>query len=297
MPNFFEAVDSIGVVEDHIKQILSLENDQAIQIMKSYQDIRKDLVDRLSKLPPGRFSAQHLRGVLAQVQGAITAIQDHLNGAMANGAFKAAMKGIEHLTSEIKTFDEEFTGAITPIDLNATLIARDTNNLLLTKYKTNLDAYGQGLFQKISNGLVNATIGAQNTGEIVGTLSQFFNGEEWKLTRIVRTELHHVYNLGKLNGLKEMSEEEEGLKKTLIHPMDARTGKDSEYAASLHLIADVSEPFEYSWDNKIRSYMVPPDRPNDRSVMVPYLPNWGHLQGDAFIPINSQAPRKPPRMK
>lgn len=284
MNDFFDEVDSTGIVENHIKQVLKLEHGEAEFILSDYKDIRRDLVDRLSRLPPGKFTAQHLRGVLAQVNGAIIALNKSLHGESVKGAYKAALLGVDGLMNQMKVFDEKFTGAVTPINLNAALIAHDTSNLLASKYKTNLDQYGNGLYQQISNGLFSAVTGEATMDEVIGRVSGFFNGKEWELHRIVRTELHNVVNLGKQNGMTELLDEVPDLLKTLMHPMDSRTGDDSKWAAHLKLVAQVDEPFQYKWKGEWRVFMAPPDRPNDRSVMVPYRKEWGRTRGSAFIP-------------
>jgi len=285
--SFFEEADATGIIEDHIKQVLNLEDDQQQEILKQYKNVRRELVERLSNLPRGRFTAQHLRGVLAQVEGAIGAMTEGLNGDMIKGSEIAALKGVNHLIEEINIFDKKFTGAITPINLNAALLAHDTSKLLVTRYRTNLDAYGSNLFAQISNGLFSASMGETTNDEVVGRISSFFNGEEWKLRRIVRTELHGLYNRGKIAGMQEIADEIPDMMKTLMHPLDARTGEDSKYAAMKHLVADMEKPFQYSWQGQVRTFMVPPDRPNDRSVMVPYRREWGSANSAAFLPMGS----------
>lgn len=282
--SFFEEVDSTGIVENHIKEVLRLEDSQQTEILKRYKDVRQELVDRLSRAPRGSFTAQHLRGVLAQVQGAISALTSNLGADMIKGSQIAALKGVNHLLKELSTFDRKFTGAVTPINLNAALLANDTSQLLVTRYKTNLDLYGANLLAQVTNGLFAASIGEVTYDEVVGRVSTFFNGEEWKLRRIVRTELHGIYNRGKIAAMQEVAEEIPDMKKTLMHPLDQRTGKDSEYAAAKHLVSDMDKPFRYKWDGKLREFMVPPDRPNDRSVMVPYREEWGKADGSAFLP-------------
>lgn len=287
MPSFFEEVDASGVVENHIKTVLKLEDDQAQQILDEYKDVRQELVDRLSSLPRGSFTAQHVRGVLAQVQGAIGALNNRLQTGIVSGAYQAAFQGISDLTKEINVFDKKFTGAVTPINLHAALLAHDTSQFLVTRYKTNLDAYSSEIYRQVSNGIFSATIGEITTDEIVGRVSNFFNGEEWKLHRLVRTELHGVYNRGKFAGMEQLANDGviDDLKKTLIHPMDNRTGEDSKLAARLALVAEMDQPFVYNWKGVERVFMVPPDRPNDRSVMVPYRDAWGSDKGPAFLPF------------
>jgi len=73
------------------------------------------------------------------------------------------------------------------------------------------------------------------------------------------------------------------LKKTLVHPMDHRTAADSKQAAAKNLIVNVDKEFSYTYvrtlkDGTIRreerTFMIPPDRPNDRSIVVPYRDDW-----------------------
>lgn len=285
MPDFFDEVDSTGVVENHIKGLLRLEDAEATKMLAAYGNIRKELRDRLDRLPEGTFTRQHLTGVLAQVEGGIAAMNKSLQGGIESGALKAALNGVTDLVGELKVFDSHFSGAVTPININAALVAQDTAAFLVTKYKTNLDAYGSDLLARISNGLFAASIGELSYGEVAKRIGVTFQAEEWKLHRIVRTELHNVYNGGKLNGMQELSDNElPDLMKSLMHPMDGRTGKDSVYAATLGLVAALDEPFRYTWKNIDREFMHPPDRPNDRSIMVPYRPVWGAARGKAFLP-------------
>ena len=291
MPSgFFTEVDDSGIVENHIQEVLGLEKDQAESIMASYQEARRDLIDRLSRLPPNKFTAVHLRGVLDQINGAIAAINKNLRGDMYDGAFEAAKMGASHLFHEIKSFDQQFTGAVTPINLNAAVVAQDTANHLTSKYETNLAAYGNDLSTQISNGLFAASIGESSYSEVVGRVSQFFTAEEWKLHRVVRTELHNIYNVGKLTGFRQLKGTDESpgdipdLLKTCMAPLDQRTGDDSKYVAHLNLAIPINEPFEYVWKGKQRSYMHPPDRPNDRQILVPYRTEWGKSRGSSFVP-------------
>lgn len=295
MPSFFDNVDGLGVVEAHIQRVLGLEDTQAKKIMAQYSAVRRELRDRLDRSRATSFTAQHLRGVLAQIEGAISALNIRLSGGLEESAIDMAGLGIDDLLDEISTFDGEFTDAITPINLNVALIARDTSQFLVTKYQTNLDAYGTNLMTQISNGLFSASIGEKSYGQVVQKIGMFFQAEEWKLSRIVRTELHNIYNIGKMNGMGELVDQGvvPDLYKTLMHPMDARTGDDSEYAASQHLVAKVDAPFKYKWKGKMRTFMAPPDRPNDRAILVPYRKAWGSIEADAFIPMNAQEPRKP----
>lgn len=290
MPSFYEEADSLGIVEEHIQGALKLEGTEADKIVDAYSGVRERLQNRLARFPRDSFSAQHLRGVMAQVEGALAAMNEKLKGEMQSGAYEMALSGVEDLTDEMATFDEAFLGAVTPINLNAAAAATDTTNFLVTKYDTSLDEYGTDLLNQIGKGLLAASIGELNADQVVGRIGEFFTAEEWKLRRIVRTELHNIYNVGKMRGMRTLADDTiPDLKKTLMHPMDQRTGKDSIYAAGLRLVVDIDEPFEYEWKGQLRSFMAPPDRPNDRAILVPYRTEWGAARGEAFIPGNFPA--------
>lgn len=275
MPDFFDEVDSIGVVEQHLEQVLGLEESEAKKLLRRYKEIRQELRDRLDRLPGDTFSAQQLRGVLTQVESAIYAMTNDLKSGLQSSGFSMAEQGVEHLLSELSRFDRHFRGAVVPIDVNTQLIMQETSNFLLNKYEASLDAYGADLISQMTTTLTTEALAQSSLSSVVKRLGAFFQGEEWKLQRIARTELHNAYGLGKLKGMEEVVEGPlPDLMKTLYHPMDSRTGADSIYADRRKLIVPVSEPFKYLWKGKLRVFMAPPDRPNDRAILIPYRQEW-----------------------
>lgn len=278
---FFDDVDDLGIVEGHVKAVLGLEESQSEKLMNSYREVRNNLMTRLAHARKGSFTAQQLQGVLAQVNGALSATEKVLNGEMKESAFKSAMEGVKDITKEIEAFSKHFTGAVVPIRLNSALIAEDTNNFLVNKYETSIKGYTQDVRQAVTQGLTNAMIEEAPMSEVHARLDRYFDQEEWKLERMARTELHNVYNLGKLLGMQETKDDYvPDLMKTLYQPMDFRTDDDSKFAAKLNLIEPLDKPFHYTWkaskNSKVyeRNFMTPPDRPNDRSVLIPYRPEW-----------------------
>lgn len=275
---FLEQSDVEAVAESHVERILQLEKAEADRIMKVYRRIRQDLRDRLDTLPRGSFTAQQLGGVLAQVDAAINAMSGSLRSEMDSSAQAAAEKGVEDLIDELERFEAVFTGAVVPINLDAIVVATDTKNFLFNRYESSMSSYNQMLRSRFAAGLTQAAVEQVSVSEIVQRVGQTFMGEEWKIQQIVRTELHNIYGLGKLNSMRELWGEGDGdipdLKKALYHPKDSRTSKDSLYADSLDLIVPVDEPFIYKWKGDTRRFMSPPDRPNDRSILIPYRESW-----------------------
>lgn len=280
----FKNKELYGIIQNHINEIHDLEEKEAKKLISKYRKIRGIMRDRLDFLKGDTFSAQRLRGAMIQVETALVEMNNILKDGMTEAGQVAALKGINHLYTELDKFNNEFTGAVIPIDINAALIASDVTNLLMSKYETSLEAYSADVRARISAGMTASVVEKASYSEVIQRMSVFFQHEEWKLHRIARTEIHSIYNTSKQMGLFDIKERHiPDLKKTLIHPMDARTGEDSKQAAEKALIVDIEDPFEYTYvryrkdGSKVeekRVFMTPPDRPNDRSILVPYREEW-----------------------
>lgn len=275
MPVFFEDPEVVELAQSHAEKAGKLEESEMRRILKLYREVRQDLRDRLDVIPKGTFTEQQMRGSLMQVEAALNRMQEVLRGEMQDGTETAAASGLDQLISEISRWNKRFTGAVIPIDLDAVRVASDTSNFLFNKHEASLTAYSEDLRSSFAYELSNAVVAGVQTSEAVQRMGQLFLGEEWKLQRLVRTELHNAFNLGKINGMFDLQEEQiPDLMKTLFHPMDQRTGKDSKRLAQNNPIVPVDQEFVEDSTGKVRRYMAPPNRPNDRSILIPYRRAW-----------------------
>ena len=277
--SFFDSEEVEDIAQAHVEKVLALEEKETTRILRIYRRVRADLRDRLDAVPSGTFTAQKLQGVLLQVELAIAAMNRNLLSDMDSSVDLVAETGVQNLIKEIQKWDKHFLGAVIPINLDAVEVASDTKNFLFNRYEVSIQSYGQGLRSRMAQGLSEAVVSQSSLSEVIQKVGLTFQGEEWKLQQIVRTELHNVFNLGKLNGMTELWGEGGGsipdLKKTLFHPMDKRTGKDSKRLAAKNPIVPVDEPFiEFSTGRRLE-YMAPPNRPNDRAILIPYRDAWG----------------------
>jgi hypothetical protein len=71
---FFEIPSVEKLLELHIKRLRELEDEETERIIGKYREIRGELSDRLRSIRRDTFSAQQLRGDLAQVDSAIQAM-------------------------------------------------------------------------------------------------------------------------------------------------------------------------------------------------------------------------------
>jgi hypothetical protein len=288
---FDDNVDAMELVEDHAKAVVELEKAQASKVLKVYGDVAANLRQRLAALPKDRFTAQTVRVTLVQLEGAIVALEDKLNGTISDGSSAMVNRGIRDLVAEVDAFNTEFEGAAQPVNIDLITAAIDVKARLINNYQASIEAYGAGLRKSISNGLMSMVVERVGPEEMYRRLVEddaigsFFDGEAWKVRRIVRTELAGMYGSAKLSSLERIAEDQPLMRKTLYNPKDNRTADDSLYiqglidagtvsGRNLALRPAVDAFFKYQWKGKTRAFLAPPDRPNDRSVLIPYHPSW-----------------------
>lgn len=277
---FFEDPTVVNLIEQNIAQVDALEEKQQLRLLRAFRKVRQELQDRLLTIPEGTFTEQQLSVTLVQVQAAIEAIKRRLKGEIATSSEILAERGIKDLVREIERFSKKFEGSVQPININIAALATESQTFLLNKHEASLDAYGEDLRAQLTQNIMNAMImrdtSERTVSRLVADVGRFFIGEEWKLNRIVRTEMHNIYNYSKMNAMAGVQETTlPDLKKSLMHPMDSRTGEDSKALAKQNPVLPIGEPFVQKWKGKTYTFMFPPQRPNDRAILVPFREAWG----------------------
>ena len=273
-------LDPSGIAEIHSQKILDLELSESEKIMESYKRVSRNIRARLKYLPPDKYTAQYLRGVLLQIERAMIDFQKEHSDSVLGSVNAATELGVDHLLTEVVKYNADFEGSVVLRNVNVELLATQYSERLFNQYNASLLAYNADLRGRLALALQDLVIEGLNSEEInerllnQGGIARFFEGESWRLRRIVRTELHGIYSGAKMGTMRSIKEYEPEIKKTLYHPLDSRTAADSEYVMSLNLRVDVDQPFSYEWRGEQRVFMAPPDRPNDRSILIPYHPSW-----------------------
>lgn len=125
--------------------------------------------------------------------------------------------------------------------------------------------------------------------DVADDLSETLGQEWWRAQRVVNTEISRVFNVVRLDALRFLAHQISGLYIRWTELVDDETGAplDSRVAAdSLILHAQVAEPgalfYMPPWgvpEQAGQGWMAPPNRPNDRAVLIPWargcgLPAW-----------------------
>lgn len=274
----FDEIDGMGLLEEHVQDLLLLEEQEARRILEIYHNVRGRLRRRLRASRADSFTEQQLRVVLAQVEGGISALNQEMTGTLGGSIESIAGRSAEHLALEAEAMEKKFLGSMQRINVDAVRVASQSQNYLFNRYQTSINTYASSIRQTMATGLGEMVVENVGWDAMVGRMMKWWGDEEWRLRRIVRTELHNVYGQSKLFGMRDLrSGMFPDLKKTLYHPLDKRTAEDSRYVARSELVVNVDEPFRYQWppgSGRWRIFMNPPDRPNDRSILIPFRHAW-----------------------
>ena len=273
--SFFTKVDQDTLIERHIRRLTGLEMEQARRLLKIYVRTRNRLKTQLTGTIKGTFTEARLKGVLVQVESTIRALNKEVNGELLIGVQMSTEQSIEDLIKEVNRFEKKFAGITTKLPDDAIITALEPKNFLINQYQSSIRRFNEELRNEIQRVLTEGIIERIPFDRIVDRIANEMAIEEFKVLRIARTELHQIYNVSKIIGMRELRQKElPDLKKALVHPMDARTAEDSRLLAKLKPVVDIDKPFKFTFKGKERVFMSPPDRPNDRAILVPFREAW-----------------------
>ena len=243
------------------------------------------------------FTAVQLRTTLAQLRSVIRDLAQALGQVVVQGAVQAAGAAATDTVAYLRAADAAFRGVgVQPLALReaamldaATVGVRSSVLRRLASSGTPaatpeqvarprevklgiLDRYGVetvGHFeQTLRTGLLERKPWGELRRDIIAE-SPFLQGApaHWA-TRIVRTEVMGAYGKASWEVTREAHKETGDFCKILSATFDDRTGSDS-YA--IHgMIRRPDEAFEW-WEG---AFLHPPNRPNDREIVVPHRVAW-----------------------
>lgn len=232
----------------------------------------------------GSFTVAQLRATLEQVRAVLGPLTKSLGGTMIDLGKQAAAMSAKDALQYVQAAEDEYgLGRTLPLDTAvlvdvavsgthasmARRIASDPNHPgqpgVLARYGlATMSKFEEGLQQRIIQGKPWEAVKA----DLVSS-SPFLQGQpaHWA-ERLLRTEAMYASNKGGFEAMKQVENVIGLMLKILVATFDDRTGADS-YAVHGQ-IRRTAEAFE-SW---FGPYQHPPNRPNDREVVVPHHMSW-----------------------
>ncbi len=278
-----------SIFEAHLRQLKNLVDKQGVKgLDKLYQDALNDLEARLYKAGGKKSttaSATELKAMIAQVRAVLRMLQKKKLKHMTDVTKTASTLGARHGLDEFARLEKKFAGTVPVVQLDKAAVFRGLvagqQPSLMRSYKTSMVRWGMNAAEQIEKQLSIGFMSGKSTHEIIRDVmvaTKLPEQLKWQAERIVRTELANAHGATKFKSMQSIDEDllDEPLLKKLIATFDDRTGDDSKL---LHGQAvPLNQPFE--WKHKVRGawvvtpYMHPPNRPNDREVVIPWRASW-----------------------
>lgn len=295
------------LVDLHRRQLAGVIEVRGVGRLKGiYADSRLELEEKLRRLVrAGRgqtFESQHLRQVLIQVSDAARALEGKLVDHMQSTGRLAGGLAPRHLTHMVGTLEQQY-GRMTPV-IQATQAAvvrgvyPKIAPTLLDRYKQSAKYYGPQAVGAIRNGLARSIIQGDTVDEAIDRVvgaDGLFERQRWRADRIVRTEMSWSYGVVNQRSMLELRPAVPRMQKRLVTTFDVRTGEDSEELNGQTVPVD--QPFVWHVKDshgaptgKVVRYMQPPNRPNDREVVIPWIDGWSTAGLAAPGPVTPEVP-------
>jgi NAD:arginine ADP-ribosyltransferase len=271
-------------------------------LLRLLKDAEDDLAARIAKRrelvpfgPDGTFTSEQMRVTLTQLREVTRNLVKKLGPKIADSAEDVAGIAGKGVLTQLAASEREFRGinAALPIDEAATLDAAvdgSRASVLRRLMVEHPDGEGGGILQRYGFDVVRrferqlsiAVATRKPFDEVKGALvdeSPFLQGApRFWAERIARTEMHGAFNRAAHKAMTRAEEDVGPMLRILVATFDERTAPDS---WNVHgELRKASEPFEYvAYNGEHQAFMTPPNRPNDREVVVAHMAHWPIPEG------------------
>jgi hypothetical protein len=289
------------VLTEDRRQAIELSQHVGVERVRAVlEDAARDLERRISEavnlrgLDEETFTLTQMRATLAQVREATRVATRGLGKAVVDTGTEAAEASAGHVVDYLGRADEQFRGVAAPLQLEeAGIVDQAVSGVhasILRRLASSgeaidgadeeahpakpgiLERYGVETLKHFEGVLQKSFLTRKPWGEVRDELTEkspFLQAApRWWSERIVRTEVMHSANRAGYEAVRAADDELGDMVKILSGVFDDRTAADS--YATHGQIRRPSELF-HTWYGPM---LHPPDRPNDRSLVVPHRVAW-----------------------
>ncbi len=286
---------------NRLERVLTVRN--VANAKQLYEDAQASLQARIRRtLGAGRgdtFTAHQQRIMLTQLRQGQSLIGQRMAGNL-NGLTKVAQEtSMRGLVDDVSRLNKFFTGSelTLPVEEAAVfrgLIDRRATSMLVQQ-QASMARYGAHLVDEVQKKLSVAVLTQEPVHEVYDDVAAAIDKEWYWGERIVRTETAYAYNVTHRDGISESAKEiPELMQQWQEHcdddgsPLDERVGVDSiamhgqvAPAGGLFTMPSTAPHGDAKGKREVPASLVglqwafPPNRPNDRAVLSPWMPDWG----------------------
>jgi hypothetical protein len=275
---------------------------QAVGLKKTHElleDAQEDLVQRIERRVRSQsgesFTLTQMRATLAQLQIVTRDLTEGMRDTILDVGEAATDHAVDHMIEYLADADRAFKGVGTQrLAISEAAMLENAREGVRASILRRLVSSGEPIEDADEEehpaklGILQR-YGVETVGHFEKTLQRgFLARKSWSemkddittdspflqqapaywAERIVRTEVHAAYNKAGWESIRQADDDLGDMVKILSSTFDERTGADSYAVHGQIRLPD--EPFE-SW---FGLFMHPPDRPNDRGVVVPHRISW-----------------------
>lgn len=260
-----------------------------------YDRMLADVTRRIDATPAATFGHQQLTGLLAQIKLGLARVQGAMGAAVEDSATQVGVHAARTLLTDAAKLEKHFTGAVISLPLleigRLNGLVADQIPSLMRAHNVSMARFGTQLVGRFEGEIGAAMALGESPGKMIDRLQTVGEMEWWRAERVVRTELNFAAGRSARAAADEQAEELDGdmWSRWTEHvtdqgtPLDDRVGVDSE---AMHgQVAPPGEAFTQPPANRQgdlvsdslvgRTWTCPPNRPNDRAVLVPWRAHWG----------------------
>lgn len=266
---------------EQLERLLSRGAGKGLDLL--YARAAEELARRLSRYGSAdrRVDPSTLRAMRAQVEAVISAMEGGMAKILRDGGKDAVALGIRHAASEFSTLEREFKGTAPVVDVSSgalfSRLVEGADASLLRRHVPRTRTWGASQVLAAEEKMAVGAMTGKPLEELVGELQVELATSRWKAERIVRTEGAYAHGFAKQTAISETGRRlGRPLWKRLVETFDDRTGDDS------FLLHGQTVPHDkpFVWRKRkgrgwvLVEFMHPPNRPNDRAVVIPWDPEW-----------------------
>lgn len=217
---------------------------------------------------------------MRQIRMSLTALVESQVRETQKGLVDVSRQAVTDTATYLRKLDSKYHGTARPlridalewVDQNADQLSR----VRLQQYRRSFQRYGASAVHAVENEIARTILVGETwvdaREKVWAAVRHQVGDRQWMVDRILRTETSAAYNGMTLAALvEEDNDPTDRMYKRLAATFDSRTGTDS---MVLHgQTVPVNEPFHDAMRGI--TYMAPPNRPNDREVVIGWRQSYG----------------------
>lgn len=275
------------------------------RLKKLYDKAQDEVAAKLARAVRGgrrnSFTAQQHRIVLSQIRQGQAQVAHRMTGALGDASAQVQHAALRGLISDVRKLEAHFRGLPAgplPIEEAATFsgVIKGRAASLLDQHATSMGRYGARVVRSMREQMSIGLMAGESTGDVVDRVREVADLEWWQAERIVRTELAWTASATQADGIAASAQALPDLRMRWSELCDDETGEPLDDRVAVDSIAmhgqcalpgqvfrmPATAPFpDADGNTKVpaalvgKSWLFPPNRPNDRSSIQPWRPGWG----------------------